>query len=193
MREKAVRVCAVCGKEFRASPSSGKLTCSKVCESKRRAGIADPDRLADGRGRMIAAERENPESSHMAKSWIVRDPSGKTYEVTNLKNWVYTSGLFEGEEAAAYTQFVHIRQTVVGTRTKNPAYSWHGWTLAGFGEGNYIKRQKPAKTCPVCGKTFSGRNGHAVYCSETCRLKARSARAMEKYHEKKTEDKDGEK
>lgn len=186
-RAKNFRVCPVCGKPFHAPPSSEKVTCSRECEAANRAGNADPHQLAAGRERMQAEERADPASNHMAKAWILRGPDGTVYEVVNLARWVTDSGLFEGQERTAYTQFLHIKQSIEGTRTKGQVWSWHGWTLEGYGDGNYRRRAKPEKICPVCGKIVAGRNGSAVYCSTDCRLKARADRAREEYRREKGE------
>ena len=177
MRPTNTKTCAVCGKEFHDPPSSSKITCSRACEIVWRSRISDPSQMKQAQAEMVRREAENPETHHTAKAWVLRSPEGKTYRFVNLKHFVENSGFFDGDKYA-YRQIIRMKQTAVGTIRKKPVFSYHGWTLESFGEGNYNARPtKPVKFCPICGNPVTGRNGSAVYCSTECRQKARADRA----------------
>ena len=45
------------------------------------------------------------------------------------------------------------------------------WSVAEVGMlFAFIDRHSNARECPICGKTFSGRNPKGVYCSNQCRV-----------------------
>ena len=123
-----MKTCVICGKKFPASPSSGKLTCSKECERIERANNGKVG--ASSKSLLLAQEaaEKSPnsgrfETNAIAKSWIIQSPEGKTYEINNLMLWAR-----EHEELLPGTplQFVggirDIKRTFLGKR-KREAFS----------------------------------------------------------------------
>lgn len=104
----ATRPCVICGKTFRAPPSSSKVTCSPDCSS------AYHSRIRMGRKRLwaeskkihakeaaartgnlkngTAAALQNPlnqrgPQNRVAKTWHLQDPDGNSVTVVNLLDW----------------------------------------------------------------------------------------------------------
>ena len=136
-----MKTCVICGKKFPASPSSGKLTCSKECERIERANNGKVG--ASSKSLLLAQEaaEKSPnsgrfETNAIAKSWIIQSPEGKTYEINNLMVWAR-----EHEELLPGTplQFVggirDIKRTFLGKR-KRGSFQYKGWTLLSWSEEN---------------------------------------------------------
>ena len=101
------KICAVCGKPFDCSPSSKKVTCSPECSRIHRSRVhrgvsnrwnaeAKARKSAEGiTGNLrmgTPAARQSPKSGRFetnvnAQHWIVKSPTGVTYEFTNLMLW----------------------------------------------------------------------------------------------------------
>ena len=101
------RVCPVCGKVFKAPPSSKKVTCSRACSSIRKAqthqGVSNAwgeearrrksaqgqtDNLRKGTPAAMASPISGRgESNRNALVWALRDPTGNTITVRNLQHW----------------------------------------------------------------------------------------------------------
>lgn len=105
-----IKKCVECGAEFSASPSSNKITCSKVCQSKRRSRLLTGRNVSNDtkkkiskaakkrgytdnlkKGTIIAMASEKAgrnEKNSSAKSFVLIAPDGRQFNVTNLRNWI---------------------------------------------------------------------------------------------------------
>lgn len=107
-----IKTCIICGAEFKASPSSKKVTCSPACRSIRAAQAAkvsgkpwSPEakarrrenpgvqrQMAQMQAVGVAAALALPEGQRgpqhrSSKVWILIDPCGNQIEVKNLLDW----------------------------------------------------------------------------------------------------------
>lgn len=103
-----IRKCVICGAEFKVSPSTNKITCSKACSiiQKSRSHKGKRNKWSQDKhvsARMAAARTGNlkngtaaalklPEGqrgpqNRTAKIWHLRDPDGNPVIVANLQDW----------------------------------------------------------------------------------------------------------
>ena len=154
--------CVICGASFSALPSSKKITCSKECSRIRKAqthkgvsnvwGASARRKLSDVRkaegystnaqkgltAAMALPEGQRGEQNRNSKVWVLIDPSGYEFEITNLKDWARKHiDLFEPnadiddrEHIASNIRsgFGQIALSRSGKR-KNPISTYKGWRL----------------------------------------------------------------
>lgn len=112
------KVCPVCGRVFRAPPSSKKITCSRACSSIRKAqahkGVSNVWSEEARRRKSIHGQTDNlrkgtpaamaspisgrGERNRNALIWTLRDPSGNAITVRNLEHWARGHCELFGEE-----------------------------------------------------------------------------------------------
>ncbi|OJG99484.1 hypothetical protein RV18_GL001552 [Enterococcus termitis] len=134
------RNCVVCGKEFDVPPSSQKICCSKECSTVNRKKL-HAEGTYDKANEKWFAKKEEYYSDHKgenhpnAKSWIIKSPRGKVYEITNLKNFITLNlYLFEGSTVRQVLDgFIKIKASELGKR-KRPVHSYKGWTLISWSD-----------------------------------------------------------
>ncbi len=150
-----IKNCLVCGKEFQASPSAKKVTCSKECMKIRRKQVSQGRKIpsttiaalsssAKQRGFTENLKKGTPaamaspksgrfETNVSAKSWILISPSGKRYECRNLMCFIRkNSHLFciDGSNDDEVRRISAGFRTIKGNMTHNRrGHSYHGWTL----------------------------------------------------------------
>lgn len=177
------RACIVCGKEFRVSPTTKRLCCSRVCSKARRNEIVASNAGSAAYKKMQEAFQEYRKigtNHHNAKHYLIRDPQGNITDVINLRQWVYSSGYFESPYHA-YDNFKRISSTLQGTSVRTPQYTYKGWSIVHVDDGNRIYHQKKQKICAICGKVIE--NNGIKYCSAECRNEARRMRQRKSIEE----------
>lgn len=131
------KVCVVCGKEFKDSPTNNRCCCSVECSAKHReqlhaSGTYDVavSHWLDGKSK-FHAEHSGPDHIN-AKHWVIQSPDGKIYECRNLMYFIKSNpDLFDGTPKQAFDGFQKIKSTQKGKR-KNPSHSWKGWRLIDY-------------------------------------------------------------
>ena len=137
-------VCPVCGKKFKKSPSDqnytcGKRECKKIFRSEK---CSDVSRKTIQKALAVIPINPNTgkfDTNMKAKTWILRDPKGKVYEVNNLLKWCrdQESIAFDGEYLTFYKGIQDIKRTIQGKK-KRGSYQYKGWTLNSFYEENLL-------------------------------------------------------
>lgn len=177
------RTCIICGKEFWASPSSEVVTCSIECERKNRVykGKKTPE-IVQGlqKAHVAAKESQNTgpfETNHSAKSWIIKDPDGKRYEINNLALWARENEKILPGTIRQFCDGIRgIKQSVEG-RKKRGAYQYKGWTLETYYEENMARKDIP-ESKPRKKRTKM---------TEEERLEKKRKRAREYYRKRKND------
>lgn len=131
------RICAVCGKKFKAAPTDNSVCCSKECSAKHKeqlhkAGVYDyaVQKWLDSKSKFFA-EHSGPEHVN-AKHWVIQAPDGQIYECQNLMYFIKNNPeLFDGTSKQAFDGFAKIKASLQGKR-KFPSYSWKGWRLIDY-------------------------------------------------------------
>ena len=165
--QRQYKTCVVCGKRFWCPPSDLSVTCSPECSAEHRRQMESG---AENTKAMIAAREEYvkavaPENWQTAKFWVIRDPSGKTHECKNLRNFFREhQDLIDASPEAAAQGIVTIKRSMLGKRKKNPSYTWHGWTLLAWDDCGVTPR----------GEADAGRRryGQTIKASFAERVKA---------------------
>lgn len=140
-----MRKCVICGKEFYASPSSGKKTCGKECEKieRMRNGKDGASAINVKIAQEAAVKSPNSgkfETNAVAKSWIVKSPQGEVYEVNNLALWARKhEELLPGEPLKFVNGIRDIKRTLQGKK-KRGCYQYKGWTLLSWSEENKARK-----------------------------------------------------
>ena len=157
-----IKLCVICGAPFQAPPSSKKITCSAACSSKRKAqshkGVHNAwseesrarlskKRKAEGysdaakhalSAAMALPEGQRGEQNRAAKYWVLIDPDGNVYHVTNLLDWARKNA-HRFDNITPETDlnrvahnirsgFGGIVQSMLG-RKKHPCTTYKGWRL----------------------------------------------------------------
>ena len=187
---KNLRSCIVCGKEFWCSPSEQLVCCSPKCSKIHRSRITSE---REGNAEMLKTVREKFRESHTgelhqsAKHYGIITPTGEVIDITNLRHWVYTSGLFDNP-ATAYREFFRIIRTVDG-KEKNPKKQlihYCGYSVAYHDDGNQLNSKAAARQpryCKVCGTLLPSQK--RSYCSDDCAKKAHADNMITRYHAQK--------
>ena len=165
--ETANRVCPMCGKSFTA-PMGATVFCSIDCAHKHTSDLITSGQMDDkmqtmwqGRTRVYA--ETPPEDYWTAKSWTLRAPDGEIVTVSNLKDYITSSGHFDGYSAVSVYSNLRRRGYAVG------------WTLISRSDGNLgVHRHEPQKNilCPVC---FHPMPPWRTTCSQSCALERKKA------------------
>ncbi len=150
-----IKNCLVCGKEFQASPSAKKVTCSKECMKIRRKQVSQGRKIpsttiaalsssAKQRGFTENLKKGTPaamaspksgrfETNVSAKSWILVSPSGERYECRNLMCFIRKNphlfcidGSNDDEVRRISAGFRTIKRNI---RLNRKGQSYLGWTL----------------------------------------------------------------
>lgn len=157
-----IKICVVCGKEFKCSPSDKKVTCSKECsrinksrthQGKRNIWSEESKEKLRQKGKTenlkkgTEAARRSPKSGRFetnvsAKIWKLTSPEGKVYIVKNLSNWARTNcSLFGLDENEANAQKIvgGLKHAKRGTEGKEYARTsqYKGWKSEGATEEDY--------------------------------------------------------
>ena len=135
------KTCAVCGREFPCPPANNVSTCSPECRKILRARVfaGKQDVYMQSLGNAHAGYDASPvcqpdENNSHAKEWIIRSPSGKTYECRNLLHFIRENAeLFDGTAKQAWDGLTKIKYSMQGKRRRKSA-QWKGWTLVKWGE-----------------------------------------------------------
>lgn len=129
------RSCVICNKRFDVSPSSEKICCSKECSTLNRQRMQSEGTCKEINTKWLAKKEEYyvdhiREKHPNAKSWTIKSPIGKVYEITNLKYFIIINlELFEGSTVKQVLDgFIKIKASELGKR-KRPVCSYKGWTL----------------------------------------------------------------
>jgi len=130
------RVCPECGREFRVSPSSRRVTCCRrECISAHISHTAagyDLSPMSTGRATSPICQPDEKNAS--AKKWSVRAPNGEVFQFRNLAHFVRTHrGLFADDELrplANGTPYAAFGIGLLRPSRARRAESWHGWTWA---------------------------------------------------------------
>lgn len=172
LRESALRTCPMCGKKFTA-PMNATTFCSIKCANRHTADLLTsgsmPDKMqamVDGRARVY--EDTPPEDLWTAKLWTLRSPEGEIITVSNLRDWIDSSGYFEGYSAKSVYRNLRCRRHAVG------------WTLLSKSDGNLgDHRREPQEMilCPIC---FRPMPAWRTTCSQACALERKKARTRAK-------------
>ena len=175
------RTCVICGREFLAPPSSGKITCSVECERKNRMINWKTNPIyAMTLERAHEAAKTNPntapvETNATAKSWVIVSPQGTRYEINNLALWARehtdilpsTPDLFcDGIRA--------IKRTQEGKK-KRGAHQYRGWTLEKYYDENLSRKDLPERKKRVSRSRMSDEQ----------RLERKRQRARDQYQKRK--------
>lgn len=144
-----IKRCVICGADFKASPSSKKITCSRACSAERKrqthTGITF-SWSAEARQRKAAAgmndnlrkgtpaAQTSPkagayETNQNALTWVIQAPDGQVYTVRNLSLWLRKHAeMLDGTPEQAKAGIIQIRRCVEG-KTKRAVTQWKGWRL----------------------------------------------------------------
>lgn len=146
---KSKRSCTECGISFYAPPSSQKLTCSKLCSSKRKSRTHTGKKNEWNEASKIAlsqkgqtenlmkgtvAARLSPiagpfEENQEAKTWWLVSPKGDIFTVRNLKKFIRENhDLFDGTIEQAHAGLRQVQLSLMG-KTKRSVSQWKGWSL----------------------------------------------------------------
>lgn len=174
------RICVVCGKEFLVPPSSGKITCSTVCEKANRAknGLSGENMNKLKLAHEAAAKSPNSsscETNSRAKSWVIQSPEGTIYEVNNITLWArQNADILPSDPGKFSSGIIAIKGTIEGKK-KRGSYQYRGWHLISYSEKNNARSELPEPKKRVPRKKMS----------EEERLEKKRERAREHYKNKK--------
>lgn len=138
---KSTRKCVICGKDFYASPSSEKKTCSKECEKIERTKNGKNGASAKNMIKAQKAAIKSPnsgrfETNAIAKSWVVKSPTGTVYKINNLSLWAMEhKDILPGTPLQFAGGIRDIKRTMLGKK-KRGACQYKGWTLISWNEEN---------------------------------------------------------
>lgn len=96
--------------------------------SLKRHAAANRDRIMSKPG-----NRRGPQH-HASELWVLRDPAGAEWRVTNLRDWARTHAYLFGQEAGeagavrVCSGIQQVKQSMLGRRL-GPVSSCKGWTL----------------------------------------------------------------
>lgn len=186
------RKCVVCGSEFSCSPANVVLCCSPAC-SKIHRQIITGER--EGNAEHLKSVREEFARTHSAelhqnaKHYGIVTPSGEVIDVTNLRYWVYHSGLFSNP-VTAYRELFRVLRTLDGKEANPKKQLTHycGYTFAYHDDGNQLHNKaavRQTEFCKICGSPLPPRK-HS-YCSEDCARKGHAEIEYARYHKKGAE------
>lgn len=192
---KTYKKCVVCGKEFACSPSDPVVCCGPVCSKIHRQKITGE---REGNSEHLKNVREEFSETHTgelhqrAKHYGIVTPSGEIIDVTNLRYWIYNSGLFDNP-LTAYREFFRIIRTIDGKEPnpKKQLTHYYGYTVAYHDDGNLLYSKSATKQpryCKICSSLLPSRK--LSYCSEECARKGHSANEIARYHKKTGEKND---
>lgn len=133
-----IRICVVCGKEFKCSPSDKKMTCSKECsrinksrthQGKKNTWSEESREKLRQKGRTSNLEKGTEAN---AKIWKLTSPEGKVYIVKNLAAWSRENCMlfgFDNNEANAQKIMYGLRHAKHGSEGKVYARTtlYKGW------------------------------------------------------------------
>lgn len=149
-----IKNCLVCGKEFQASPSDKKVTCSKECLKIRRSQISRGKKMSETAVERMSARAKSrgftdnlkkgtqaamasPKAGRFdtninAKDWILISPFGETYKCHSLTNFIRKNPqLFDidGSDEEVNRVAAGIRTIKGNMKHNRRGHSYHGWTL----------------------------------------------------------------
>lgn len=149
-----IKNCLVCGKEFQASPSAKKVTCSKECLKIRRSQISRGKKMSETAVERMSARAKSrgftdnlkkgtqaamasPKAGRFdtninAKDWILVSPFGETYKCHSLTNFIRKNPqLFDidGSDEEVNRVAAGIRSIKGNMKHNRRGHSYHGWTL----------------------------------------------------------------
>lgn len=151
-----IRKCAVCGAEFKCSPTDKILTCSKKCSSIRRSTLLKGrSRTAQEIARISAAAKKRGYTENLrqgtpaaqkspkggrfatnssARDWVLISPDGMQYKCTNLLEFIRQNGALFGinggndEEAEKiYTCFTALKSGIKAGKSRSTCCG--GWKI----------------------------------------------------------------
>lgn len=157
-----IRICVICGKEFKCSPSDKKVACSKECsrinksrthQGKKNTWSEESKEKLRQKGKTenlkkgTEAAQRSPKSGRFetninAKIWKLTSPDGKIYVVKNLSNWARTNCTlfgFEENEASARKVTAGLKHAKLGAEGKEYARTslYKGWKSESATERDY--------------------------------------------------------
>lgn len=125
------KTCAICGKQFPCPPSDKVSTCSPACSAVYRRQRTSAEKIQDFK--KVCAEFASstpPEEWPTAKIWVLKDPNGEIYKCKNLIQFFRDhTHLIDGTPKQAAKGIVVVKASITGSRKRNKAYHWKGWTL----------------------------------------------------------------
>lgn len=149
-----IKNCLVCGKEFQASPSAKKVTCSKECLKIRRSQISRGKKMSETAVERMSARAKSrgftdnlkkgtqaamasPKAGRFdtninARDWILISPFGETYKCHSLTNFIRKNPqLFDidGSDEEVNRVAAGIRTIKGNMKHNRRGHSYHGWTL----------------------------------------------------------------
>lgn len=149
-----IKNCLVCGKEFQASPSAKKVTCSKECLKIRRSQISRGKKMSETAVERMSARAKSrgftdnlkkgtqaamasPKAGRFdtninAKDWVLISPFGETYKCHSLTNFIRKNPqLFDidGSDEEVNRVAAGIRTIKGNMKHNRRGHSYHGWTL----------------------------------------------------------------
>lgn len=144
------KICVVCGKEFYASPTSGKKTCSKECERLGRINNGKQGPYVKTIALAQGAAQKSPnsgqyETNAVAKSWVIQSPEGKVYKINNLSLWARENETILPSSAKLFAAGIRdIKRSEQGKK-KRGSSQYKGWLLLSWSEENE-SRMEPLQT-----------------------------------------------
>ena len=159
------RICVVCGKVFKCSPSDKIVTCSKECskENKKWTHAGKSNLWAEEKKKKIRARgrkrnlekgtdaaKKSPKSGRFetnvnAKEWHLISPDGKQYFFKSLNFWLRENGkqLFGCEPDSR--EFANVRSGLSGAKRamlggKYGSVTYKGWQVIPVAKSGSVKR-----------------------------------------------------
>lgn len=162
-----IKKCVECGSDFYAPPSSGKITCSKKCQKKRRSRLLTghtvtdetklkmsnnakkrgyTDNLKKGTTAAMASEKAGQsEKNSSAKTFLIVAPDGRQFEVTNLRHWIRNNiDMFDCEKTEKNIDrisngFYTIKKNI---KKKLRGQTYKGWTIYSWDDRKNFEKNK---------------------------------------------------
>lgn len=164
-----LRKCAVCGKEFRCSPSDKTVTCGKECSriNKSRTHIQKSNSWNDESRKKLSeigqtenlkrgtpSAMKNPKSGRFvtnanSKDWHLISPGGKHYKFHSLNFWLRENGeRFFGCKADS-NEFKNVRSGLSGAKRamlggKYECRTYKGWKVLPTNDDVDLRKLKSA-------------------------------------------------
>lgn len=161
-----IKICAECGAEFYAPPSSKKITCSPECSKTRRSRTRKGYHISTNARKKISEKAKakgftdnlqkgtlasknsekagRTEKNSSAKTFVIVSPNGKTYNVTNLSNWIrsniklFNCELTDENVIRIAHGFYTIKRNI---KTNNRGQTYKGWTIFDWDDRKNFEKQ----------------------------------------------------